>query len=191
VPWLSGVLVSELAHWLGLVPLAFLLGLHLAGKDRHAGWWWMAVALGVSWVADTAAHWLDPWIVSATYPVSQAAIMGRVILPSRREAVQFLAVLVLMGIGAVLYRGVEGPDVVLRTVAWLGLAGAVLDQWALGRVRTFVLVYFGLGWAFWWIHARWLIVPTWYSYQACRAVGIGLFCWAAYRPEPSLRLEAA
>jgi len=56
------------------------------------------------------------------------------------------------------------------------------------RLQWCLFVYFGAGWVLWLIHVQWLIVETWYPYQAARLVGLLLFCWAALDPSPSLKL---
>lgn len=186
-------LAEEVTHQMGLVPLVWLAGLHLRGQRRAAQYWWLAAALLVSWLADTASHFLEPgdrWPVVIAYPVLQSSLAGAVFL-GRRERLQFVAALVVVGVVAILWRGAEGPDVVLSAVASLGVAGIVVDRWALGRMRTALLVYFGLGWVCLVGYALWPGYPSWAVYQIARAAGMALFCWACLHPAPSLTLERA
>jgi len=109
--------VTELAHWLGLAPVAWLA----LRRERRSDWWWLAGAFGVSWIADTAAHlWGHPWFVSAVYPVSQAALIGAVLLP-RPDADWFIGVLVVGGILGLAREGTTHPSVLLHTVAYGGI----------------------------------------------------------------------
>jgi hypothetical protein len=182
-------MIFELAHQLALVPLLFLLVLRMRGQRRDVAWWWLAGAFFVSWLADSAAHVVDPWLMSLVYPVSQAAIVGAVLL-ERDDAVVFVIALVTIGVGAVLWRGVGTPDVLVHTVAWASVALIVFDRDALGRLRTALLVAFGLGllaWLGYTIRPGWTL---WLCYQGVRALGIALFCRAAWKPVPQLRVVA-
>jgi len=181
-------IVSEVAAEMGLVPLAWLAWLHVTARRRDPAWWWLAGAFGVSWLADLFALWVDPWFIGTIYPVSQAGIIGAVFL-SRQDAIRFALVLVGIAGASIVLRGGEGPDVLLRTVAMLGVAGIVWDRWSLGRLRTALLVYFGLGLVAWWWYVGWPGWPSWLVYQGTRAVGIAFFCAASLRPAPDLRLK--
>lgn len=175
---------------MALVPLVWMGGLTVRGYIRGWEWWWLAIAFGVSWLADTAALVADPWIISAVYPLGQSALVGLVFL-TRRDGLRFLMALLAVGVAAMLWRGAAGPEVLLRTVAWGAVVGIVLDRWALGRLRTTLLVYFGLGLFAWWLYALSPGWWTWGAYQFLRLAGILLFCAAALKPGPALRVEAA
>lgn len=166
---------------MALIPLAWLA----VGDTRGREWWWIAGAFGIAWLADMAGHWVDPWLIGTVYPVSQAAIIGAVLL-DRDEARGFVIAVALIGLATVAAFGI-GPDLFLRTVAWGGIVGIV---WAkpLGRLRIALLVEFGLGLAAWYSY---VLMPSWGGwglYQVIRALGIGLFCWASLQPAPRLRL---
>jgi hypothetical protein len=186
--------VVTVAIAMGLLPLAFLGVLRARGQRRDVAWLWLAIAFAVSWLADVIADVLpvaDRWIVSLVYPVSQTALVAAVLM-TRRHAVILLGVLVLAGCAAVLFNGVTGPDIVLRSVAWLSIVAIVIDRHELPtRLQWCLFVYFGIGWFAWLVHAQWLIVPTWYAYQTVRLAGLLLFCFAAMKPGPSLRLVRA
>jgi hypothetical protein len=163
---------------MALLPALWLVGRTLRGFRPGAEWWWLAGAFAVSWLADTAALWADPWLVGLVYPVSQAAVIGAVLL-DRRDAKVLVWVLVGTALVAALWEHVQGPDVLVRTVAWLGLTGIAYERPALGLLRTALLVSFGLGWLCWMAYA---IAPgwgSWSSYQITRLAGLLLFCAAS------------
>lgn len=187
---MSAYWIGWIAALFGIVPLAWLIVLRLRGRRIGAEWWWLAAAFAVSFAADAIAFFLAPasrWLVSAAYPLSQAAIMGLVFLV-RRDAERLITVLLVVGVAAVLWLAVTGPDVFFRTVAWGAVVGIVLDRYALGKLRTALLLYFGLGLLAWW---GYVLRPGWTSwgiYQSVRAIGIALFCAACLRPV-ALRLR--
>ncbi len=167
---------------MALIPFLWLLG----RRETRTEWWWLAGIFLVSWLADTVSHWTGTWFVSAVYPVSQAAIVGAVFL-DRREALQFTGALVVLGLVSVLTHGVSTPEVLLHTVAWLGAAGVVAFL-PLGRLRVALLVLFAGGWLAYLGYVLQPGWPSWLRYQEVRALSIGLFCWAQWKPHPILRL---
>jgi hypothetical protein len=184
---MSGYWIAEIAHHMGAVPLMWLGFLHFRGNACDVAWWWLGGAFFVSWVADTASHFVDAWVISATYPLLQVSLVAFVFL-SRSDAMRLIVAIGFAGMVDLFWHGVGSQDVLLRTVAWLSVVGIMFPLWQLGRLRTSLFVYFGLGWVTWLIFTT---VPehlTWYLYQASRLVGIALFCIAANHPEPHLRL---
>lgn len=185
-------MVEEIAHWMPLIPLVWLFWRNETRHPIDAAWWWLACAFAVSWLADTAADFTpvqSRWVISLVYPVTQAALIGAVLL-FRKSALILLAVLVAAGIASALLFGVEKPDLVLRTIASLAVVGMIWNRPALPmRLRLTLFVYFGLGLIAWAIHVRWLIVATWYPVQLVRLSGLILFCWAATEPRPPLYLS--
>jgi len=168
---------------MGLAPLLWLA----IRRERRPDWWWLAVAYGISWLADTAAHlWGHPWFVSAVYPVSQAALIGAVLLP-RPDADWFVGVLVVGGVLGIAREGTTHPSLLLHTVAFGGIV-AISWQHPHQRLRLALLVSFGLGLLAWVVFTRWVTWGTWGAYQLVRATGIGVFCWASMNPHPPLRL---
>lgn len=158
---------------MALIPLAWLI---LQG-ERRPEWWWLAGAFGISWLADTAAHWVSPALIGVVYPVSQAAIVGAVLL-NRTDAYVLLLLLWITAVLAVLWEGVTGPEVMLRTVAWGSIVG-MAGMRPLGRLRYSLLMAFGIGWLAW---LGYVLAPGWGSwgvYQSVRLAGLGLFCWAS------------
>jgi hypothetical protein len=182
------VLPFGIAHHMALLPLVWLGWLRVRGKRLDVAWWWLAGAFAVSWLADTAAHFTDAWVIGAVYPVSQAALVCFVFL-SRDDAMKVVLVLMVVGIADIIWHGVDSPDILLRTVAWLSVVGIVWPLRQLGRLRASLLVAFGIGWWCWMIYA---ISPGWWTwgvYQLARLAGILLFCWAATSPLPRLKLS--
>lgn len=175
----------EVAHGLGFVPLLWLVG----RLETRAEWWWLAAALSVSAFADTAAHWIAPWVVAAVYPVSQAALIAAV-LTSRQDARLVLAVLVAVALMAIPTDGFGASGVLVDTVAAGVVVGIVWPLKALGRLRLALLVMFGGGWLVW---LGYLFAPSfeaWAAYQAVRLAGVVLFCWAA-TSRPPLQIVGA
>lgn len=178
--------LPEVAHWVGLLPLAFLLTLRLAGRPRDRAYLWLAVAFAVSFVSDSLAHHVDAWLLSSVYPVTQAALIGAVLL-ARKDAWLFLLVLVNAGIVAALFAG-PWPDLLLHTVAFGGVTAIVYDRHYLGFVRTALLAYCGLGLAAWYWFALAPSFTHYAVYQATRIVGLAWFCMACLHPAPKLRV---
>lgn len=178
-------MIFELAHALGLVPLLWLVGLRARGKQRDAAFWWVAIAFGVSFLADTVAHWITPSVVGNVYTLLQASLIGLVLL-DRGEAVAFAGLLLA---ASLMVAGIDpgGRDLILSTAAWLGVA--VIAYRIRSPFRRSLLATFGGGWVAWCWYAADPGWASWLAYQGTRAVGTGLFCWAAYRPRVRLTLH--
>ena len=173
-------MIFEVMHQLGLLPLAMLAALQLAGRRYDPVYWWLGIAFGVSWLADTAAHWISPPLVSVVYPVSQASIVVAVLLP-RAHAAFVLAIVVLVAIGVVVFRGVDSPEALIRATAWGAIIAALLPASTLGFLRTILLFYYGLGLLAW---LGYVAAPGWVAwgiYQGTRVLGIGGFCAQSLR----------
>lgn len=158
---------------MALLPVAWLGVLATTGRQRGALWWTVGLAFSLSWVADTAAHWLDPWLVSRVYPLAQALVVGVVLLPADR----LWRLLGVLALTAVLTLSTTGPDVLAHTVAWTGIVAIVWPPTdAVRRMTAFTFVGLWLGWVAYTIAPTW---ATWGVYQGLRAVGLGMFCWAS------------
>lgn len=179
---------AEAATAIGIIPLLWLSFLHWRGKACDVAWWWLAGAFLVSWVADNASRWVGHPMASVTYPVLQAGIIGAVFL-FRADAIKLVLVLMLAGIVDVLWWGVQGPDVLLRSVAWLSVVAIVYPLRQLERLRAALLVYFAGGWIAWMCYAADPGWGTWIPYQLVRLIGILLFCAAASDPRPHFKLS--
>jgi hypothetical protein len=181
---------TEVAHQMALVPLVALGVLRARGERRDAALWWIALAFAVSWLADLAADLLPVeyrWAPSVVYPVTQAAIIGAVLLP-RLMAVVFLWLMYTVAAMVVAVHGI-GPDRFERTAVCLGVVAMVWYRRELpSRLRIALAVYFGVGLVAWLIHVQWLVVATWYPYQLARLAGLLLFAWAALEPRPSFKV---
>lgn len=188
---------AEIAHQIGAIPLLWLALLAAQGKQRERQWFVLAFAFFISWLADSAADaGVNPWVMSIVFVVSQTALIGAVFL--RREPAIILTMLITVaGCLAVAIQGVEGPDVILSTVA---ACAVILIVWKhpARKVRASLLVYFGLGQWAWIAHAIAvenrdvpMYLPTYFAYQGCRLVGILLFCYASWNVRPSLSLRSA
>lgn len=172
--------VEEAAHFLGLLPIVFA-----AAFRAPKAYWWLALAFGVSFLADSASHVVSPFWVSRVYVVSQSALVCAVFL-HRTEALWTLACLVALGLLGVFLQP-AGPELFTHVCAW-GLAALVAYEVAPQPLRRSLLVYFGWGVLAW---AVYVMVPgwtSWLAYQGTRALGILLFGYACWKPTPELRL---
>lgn len=148
-------------------------------------YWWLALAFAVSFLADTASHFVNSFWVSRVYPVSQAALVAAVFL-ARKDALGILAMLVLAGLAGVFLEP-KGPELFTHLVCWL-TAAAIASEEAPQPVKRALTVYFGWGVLAW---VCYVIEPGWASwgfYQGTRLVGIALFGLACWKPAPQLRL---
>lgn len=172
------IVAVEAAHQMGLLPAVWLA----SQRERRRVWWWLAGALAISWVADTVAHWVHPWLVSAVYPVSQAGLIAALLVP-KKVAATFVAVLVWAGVIS-LQLG-QRPEILLHTVAWLGLA-VLVYRLPPSLLREALFLYFGLGWVAWLAYTLDPGWASWGTYQGVRALGLLWFCWAQRQPERRL-----
>jgi hypothetical protein len=181
--------VAEIAHYQALLPLAWLGALRARRQSRDLAFWLLALAFAVSWIADGLSTLVpsgDRWAVSLAYLATQAMIVGAVLL-ARTAAAGFATVLLGAAVVAIVWQGARTPDILVHTVAMLGVAGIVIDRPALGA-RTSLLVYFGVGWCCW---VGYAIAPgwwTWGAYQIARLAGLLLFCRAVALDRPHLRV---
>lgn len=183
------MLISEIAHQLAIVPLVWLA---LQRQPRHLGYWWIALAISVSWIADWAAHtdpWKYGWAISFAYPISQTVFVCAVFL-HRRHVAWILALMTVAASLVVLLFGIHGPDLIVSTLSALIIARVVWPLQQLGLIRIAVLVYFCASVIALWPRVVWLNEATWYPYQVVRAVGILLFCVAVSKPTIKLHHNA-
>ncbi len=176
--------VAEFMHWIALLPLAWLCVLHVRGKTRDRGYWLIAVAFGMSFLADTAAHWIDWTVVSVTYLGAQAGIVGMVLL-TRWQAAWFVVLLTITGFVALALHPTRKLDVLQHSVAWLGICAVALNRWEIGNVRTAL-------WVVWiWYVIAWPSFPAGYTVQSVRLVGLLSFSGAIWRTGHWLKLDRA
>lgn len=177
----------EFTHQMALLPLLWLSIQHGRGRSSGLAWWWIACAYAISWLADNAAHVIDPWTINRIYPVSQAAIIGAVFL-CRLDALRFTLTLMTVGIVCIFVSGMAFPDICTHTVAWLTIVGIVWDRWALGWLRSTLIISFGLGLIGYIAYAYWPSWPTWTLYHSIRLIGMFWFCWASVHTTTRLNL---
>lgn len=166
---------------MALIPFAWLTWQVITNQPTSADVWWIAGVFGVSWLADTAAHWLAPDVIGNVYPLGQAALIGMAVLRAQ-HADWLLTFLIAMALVTVFWTGASGQDVFFRTTAWGTIVGLAHGTPQLGRYRTMLLWAFGVGWLAWLPYATWPSWGTWIGFQTVRGVGIGLFCWATTGP---------
>lgn len=176
-----GRIALESAHQIGLLPLAVVAFAQWNGKQPDLALWWLSVAFVVSWLADSAAHWLNPWTVTFTYVISQSALVGAVFL-SRKDALRLLGALCVVGAVAMFARDAAGHDYLLHGVAWLS-AACIAAEASLGRLRTALVIYFGLGCVAYLAYAGWPGWTTWGVYQLTRVAGLSLFAAVVWHPD--------
>jgi len=173
-------ILPEVAHQVGLLPVLWLALLAARGERRGAEWWWVAGAFGVSWLADTVTHVIGhPWLVTAIYPVTQAAMIGAVFQP--REEVAFVT-MVLLGVALVSLsiEGTTAPQLMLHVAAGIAIVG--MTWHTTSPMKPALHVAFGVNLLPWVLFALWPMWGTWSLYQAVRVVSLVLFCGAALRP---------
>lgn len=174
------VLPFGLAHAMGIVPLFWCVALTATGRRLSGLHWWLALAFGVSWVADWATHWYSPVSVGIVYPLVQSGMILVVLAPTARAGL--LTTIGLATLGAIWWRGLPAADLLPRTVAWLATVALVWPRRDLGAIREALLIAFGLGWVCWVGYHLWPGWTTWGLYQGVRAVSLGWFCWATWKP---------
>lgn len=169
------------AWWLGLLPLVFVWA-----KNAPKAFWWLAGAFAVSWLADAVTFFtVQPWWTSRVYVVSQSALVCAVFL-SRPQALGLLVVLVCGGLCAIMLEP-KGPEIPLHLVAW-GLAAGIAEDEAPQPLKRALLAYFGLGSLVWLFYVALGLQHSWWlAYQGTRVVGISLFGYACWKPQPRLR----
>lgn len=171
--------LTEVAHHMGAVPLAWLL---VRSRVKPVGpfWWLTASALFVSWIADSAAHFVDPRVVSVAYPVLQAGLM---LAACCSRGVTFAATvsLAVVAICVVLAQGAGEPDWIMHTSAGLAVCIACARPGDIGR---FVVAYFLFGAITWPVFVAFPGVAAWMAFQATRAAGIASWCLAFERRRP-------
>lgn len=176
------ILLASLATVLGLVPLAWCLGLRSRGRRVDAAYWWLAAAFAVSFVADVAgAFGLTPY-ASQLYPVMQAALIA-VVLLERPAFVAYVALLVFAAALSIAWRNAGGYDLVLRAVSWGGVAALA---WALvppekATIRWTLAAGFAAQLLAW---IAFTVDPGWDGWLALQLARLGTaigFCAAASR----------
>lgn len=171
--------LSEIAHQLGAVPMAWLFSLRAAGREVARVWWLFALAFLASWAADWVGHFGGTFPVGPAYLTLQGGLVVYALAP-RERAARYLAVLAGTAAFVMLNFDPQTPDIFVHTVAWLGLL-AVSWNFAAPRVRWVLAVAFGLGWLTWLGYCWSPSWSSWLTYQSTRVLGAGAFCWASWK----------
>ena len=172
---------GEAAHQLGLVPLVWLLAQRSAGVRFAPQWWAMAAAFLISWLADWVSHWTSTFPVGPFYLLGQGTCIVWALCPTT-VAEQFTGLLAVTINVAVATLDMAKPDVLVHTVAWLGLLVCVWGEPMSLELRVTLLLAFVMGWLAW---LGYVVRPgwtSWLAYQGVRASSVVAFCWASWRP---------
>lgn len=183
------------ALWqISLVPLAFLVWKRWRGESSDASYWWIAIALGVSWVADAwsfgavvAGHRLSGHpLIHRVYPIAQALLVLAV-FRDRKDVHAWNALLAVLGVTMLFLDPMPHNDVIVRLAAF----GAVC--WTVWRIpslphdlRRSLLCYFGLGLLAWLGYVQSPTVIGWACMQSVRVFGTAWFCLAIQCQRPRL-----
>lgn len=177
-PEVAGVVLAA-AITVGLVPLARVAVHRATGHAVARTTWLVASAFAVSFVADVTDLLGVPGVASQVYLVSQGALFALAL--ARRAVVPFVAALAVAAGVSVAWRGGVGPDWLLHTVAFGGVA------WFASRSRRADARVVAIGCA--WLAATWLYYvyapgwPTWGAYQGIRlALAVG-WCYVVARAD--------
>lgn len=178
--------MSEIAHAVGILPLAWLLVLRAGGVRLASSWWLMAAAFGVSFVADSLAHVMQADFLSQLYLVTQAALFGFAIAPAR-AADRFVPVLlVAAGVSLGLRQG-AGLDLLLHVVAFGGVAWLAWRYVPRGMLRVTLVAGFGTLAVTWCWLAVARTLPAGLAYQGTRIAIAVAWCAAAWRARDTSR----
>jgi hypothetical protein len=187
----------ELFHIAALAPIVVLL-VARGWQQRvpPTAYTLIAVSLGVSWAADwylKASQHLHPetpnaWWVTLVYPVIQAAVIFWALNQARRTEQRRTVYLLLAATAIVsaISADAAGPEWWAQAAASVVVVDAVSDRRDLGLLRIGLLVYFGLGlaWWIWWpmLFGTNAFIVVYLGYQASRLIGLGLAAAAMWRP---------
>lgn len=161
-------MVFEVAHQIGLLPILAMMAM---GRKLPRAYWLVALALFVSWFADSATHFIGgAW--GAWYfflPVQLWLVLAA--FTDGRRALWALALLGLTCLSWVWHS--PGPDQLVTVIGSVAILYVVR-----GPLLWPLSVYFGAGTVAYLVMTSQTgadILPAWYAYQACRALGIIFF----------------
>lgn len=160
----------EVAHQIGLLPI---LGMMAFGRNLPRVYWLVALGLFVSWFADSATHFIGgTW--GAWYfflPVQVWLVLAAFTDTARGQVYLALALVALTVASWNLNH--PGPDQLVTTVGSIAIFFV-----ARGPLYWSLSIYFGAGtvaYLFMTSQVGSDILPAWYAYQICRALGILVF----------------
>jgi hypothetical protein len=166
--------VGELTHWIGAIPLLWLA----VRRSRSRTHWLLAAAFGVSFVADTAAHWVSPDLIGNLYPLAQAGLIAYALLPLM-AAMNVIGLLTLVSLAAVWLGAWTGRDLVLVSAADLAIVLTAYRTLYGTPLGLALAISFGYGLLLWWVFCLDPGWVTWGLYQGSRLAGSIAFCAAA------------
>jgi hypothetical protein len=160
--------MDEVAHQIGLIPI---LGMMLMGRKLPRVYWLVALGLSVSWFADSAQHFIGgTW--GAWYVFLPLQVW--LVLIAFRSDLVIPAALVLIGLTMLSWGWSHpGPDQLVTVVGSVAVFFV-----ARGSLYWPLSIYFGAGtvaYLFMTSQVGGDILPAWYVYQSCRALGILIF----------------
>lgn len=159
----------EVAHQIGLIPFLSMLGV---GRKLPAPFWWVALALAVSWFADSASFYMDgTWAIDYFWLPLQFWMVACAFTAGLHRALWGLGLIVTAALSWDLSG--PGPDFLIT------LVGSVSVLYlARGALALPIFLYFGLGTLAYFVMA---FTPgpdattAWYFYQGCRLVAFLAF----------------
>lgn len=163
-------MIFEVAHQIGLIPI---LGMLIVGRQLPRVYWLVALGFFVSWFADSAMHFIGgTW--GAWYlflPVQIWLILAAFTDTALSQVYVALALICLTVASWNLSH--PGPEQLVTIVGSIAILYVVRGPlvWPLS-------IYFGAGTVarlFMVSQVGGDILPGWYAYQTCRAVGIIFF----------------
>lgn len=179
--------VAEVAHHFALLPVLWVAILTYYGHRPALEWWALAATLEMFWMADTAAHHMDPWVVSALYPMGQTALLAIFLLPPI-AALRLIGLVLSVGVGMIALRGIAKPDLVAHTAAWVSI---LLIVWPIQTTfARAVFTIFGLCWVSWALFSMLPTLASWSFFQTERIGAAIVFCWGSLHSVPVLRRAA-
>lgn len=183
---------SDALVWLGIainfIPLLWLAWLAYRHERRDVAFWWIAAAFALGGLSDLAAKaGLGAPMAGKVYPVGQSALIAAVLL-DKHTALSFLLVLGWAAFASVLFWPTH-PDVAVHTIAWGGLGWVAWRCRAVGLLSWSLLAAFGAALPAYYLFLWSRSLLTWLLLQTCYVVGLALFCYAASRRRPALKVR--
>lgn len=179
INWYSGLLMiaSELAHWSAAVPLVACGILTWRRQDPGPIAWWLAIAFGVSVVADSVAAQVggpNAWVGYLFVPAQMAVLLGFLLPPGLPRMTGWIVLAVFAAVSLL-----RGPwdrqetiiEVVGGALVWLlavalptSYRRAVRITWGLTIPMTLGMLLLPVGSASW--------VACWLVFQGLRLAGV-------------------
>lgn len=180
-----------MAHAASACPLAAVMAVRSTTRIVRL----VALALAVSVVPDVLSYFLGgTWQMMHVYPVVQLSLL--IVALSSRKIFRIVAVggIVVAAVLSAIQGPLDFPEVVISVGGPLFVCLLVWPKSELGRVRTALLVYFGLGSVFLATFPLFfsnlsVFLIVWLGYQACRMAGLGLMVSHVLQRQPERNLS--